>query len=251
MSTIAILSALGTVIMLFIKLPYPFAPWLEIEFSDTIILVSYALYGLPGAFATAAIKTLFSLIFQGVGFLGIGQITAFIASSSYILGIFIFSHVLKWFKKGLKYRLLSYVFIALIVTVILTLLNILFITPTYIAGEWATCFNSEIVSQIVSAYPDYGNSFIIIMIVIYVPFNLLKAYIVELLYEIIFNRLIFVIFKDNAFLQKYFIGKITLKDKKKMNKNILSDKGKSKKNEDVCKDEKELSDLLKSCKKEK
>jgi len=253
MSTIAILSALGTVIMLFIKIPYVFAPWLEIEFSDTIILVAYALYGLPGALATAIIKTLFSFIFQGVGFLGIGQISAFIASVSYILGIYICSHVLKWFRRGFLYRILSYVIIAVIVSLIMTLLNILFITPTYMAGQWATCFNSDIVNSIVNTYPDYGSNFIMIMVFLYVPFNLMKALIVELVYELVFNRLIFVIFKDNAFVQKYFIGCITKKktcdiasyssnDQKKKSRRKKVESGK------VYKDRCELNDLVQACK---
>ncbi len=247
MSTIAILSALGTVIMLFIKIPYFLAPWLEIEFSDTIILVAYALYGIPGALSTALIKTMFSFIFQGVGFLGIGQIAALISSFSYILGIYIFSHVLKWFKKGIKYRILSYVFIAILVTFILTLVNIIFITPTYMAGEWATCFSSGIVSSIESTYSDYGSSFILIMIVIYVPFNLFKAFIVQFVYEIVFNRLIFVIFKNNAFVQKYFIGSV--KSTKVVN-NVSDNKRHKKGNSTVSKDQSDLSNLLDSCKKD-
>ena len=247
MSTIAILSALGTVIMLFIKIPYFLAPWLEIEFSDTIILVAYALYGIPGALSTALIKTMFSFIFQGVGFLGIGQIAALISSFSYIIGIYIFSHILKWFKKGIKYRILSYIFIAIFVTFVMTLINIIFITPTYIAGEWATCFNSGIINSIENTYADYGSNFILIMIVIYVPFNLFKAFIVQFVYEIIFNRLIFVIFKNNTFVQKYFIGSV--KSPKILN-DVPEKKKNKKDNSTVLKDQSDLSNLLDSCKKD-
>ena len=248
MTTIAILSALGTVIMLFVKIPNPISPWLEIEFSDTIILVGYALYGLPGALSIALMKTFFSFLYQGVGYFAIGQIAALLTSLSFILGIYIFSRVLHWFKKGLKYRILSYVFIGIIVTVIMTVANFIFITPTFISGQWATFYNSDIIAGIERDYAEYGSNYVLITIVLYVPFNLVKAFIVQFVYEIVFNRLIFVLFKNNDFVQKYFIG--TIEKKKICSNGNKKNRKKNKKVPDICRDECELNSLLESCKKE-
>jgi riboflavin transporter FmnP len=219
MCNIAILAALGTVLMLFATFPYPLAPFLDVEFSDTVILVAYALYGFWGALAVAVIKTAFSFIFKLVGYFGIGQIAAFIASLAYILGIFLTSHVFKWFKKGLGWRILSYVVIILIQTVAMVLTNLLFVTPTFVTGRWATCFDSEAVQTAMSYFSSYGTAYIWAVIAVYGPFNLLKGLIVTLAYELVFNRLIFVIFKDNAFIQRYFIGPLKPKEKKPPEKN--------------------------------
>lgn len=211
LTTIALLSALGTLLMMFAKIPYLPAPWCEIEFSDTVILIAYALYGAYGALACAFIKTLFSFIFQGVGFMGIGQIAALLASLTYTLGLFLTSHVFKLFKKGFGFRLIGYIFIIFLVTLVLTLANFIFITPTYAEGAWATCFNSEAVKSIVENYGAFGSGYALIIMAIYVPFNALKGLLVCLAYELIFNRLIFVLLSRSPFAQKYFIGGVKKK----------------------------------------
>ena len=131
-TTLAMLSALGFVLMAFAQFPYPFAVWLKVEVSELMTIIAYALYGLPGGLIVALVKTLLNLAVHGPVGLGIGDITAFITSCMFILGLFITSHLLKWYKKGLLYRILSYVLIAVIVTVILTLLNAIVITPSYL-----------------------------------------------------------------------------------------------------------------------
>ena len=106
-TTIAMLSALGFVLMAFAQFPYPFAPWLKVEVSEIVTIIAYALYGLPGGIAVALIKTLLNLAVHGPVGLGIGDLTAFITSCMFILGLFLTSHVFKWFKKGLVFRIIS------------------------------------------------------------------------------------------------------------------------------------------------
>ena len=89
MVTVALLSALGIVMMLFVKFPYPFAPWIEIEFSDITILIGYALTNFVGALAIAIIKTLISLFVQPVGIYYIGQLAAFLSSFTYLFCLFL------------------------------------------------------------------------------------------------------------------------------------------------------------------
>ena len=95
MTTLAMLSALGFVLMAFAQIPYPFAPWLKIEVSEIVTLIAYALYGLPGGLFVAVVKTLLNLAVHGPVGLGIGDLTAFITSCIFILGLFITSHILK------------------------------------------------------------------------------------------------------------------------------------------------------------
>ena len=129
-STIGVLAALGFVLMAFVQFPYPFAPWLKIEISELMTIIAYALYGFPGGLSVALIKTLLNLAVHGPVGLGIGDLTAFITSCMFLLGLFITSR-LKWFKKGLGFRILSYGVIATIVVVVMTILNAIVITPSY------------------------------------------------------------------------------------------------------------------------
>ena len=218
-STLAVLSALGFVLMAFVQFPYPFAPWLKIEISELITIIAYALYGFPGGLTVALIKTLLNLAVHGPVGLGIGDFTAFITSSMFLLGLFLTSHVFKWFKKGLGFRVLAYVVITLIVTTVMTILNAIVITPSYLTvfgpnPHFSTCFEEGVI-QNTAAYLT-GNkdatynawAYIGVIASIYAPFNLMKAGICCLLYELIFNRLIFIFMRKSPFFQKWFIGDI-------------------------------------------
>ena len=220
--SIAMLSALGFVLMAFAQFPYPLAPWLKVEMSEIVTIIAYALYGLPGGLAVALIKTLLNLAVHGPVGLGIGDLTAFITSCVFILGLFLTSHVFKLFKKGLGFRILSYVIISLIVALTLTLLNAIVITPSYLSvfgpdAHFTTCFEPGVI-QNVSAYLTgnkdiNANAWLYIGIIcsIYIPFNLMKAGVCCLIYELLFNRLIFVFMRKSEFFQKYFVGNIFIK----------------------------------------
>ncbi|MCR4911262.1 MAG: ECF transporter S component [Bacilli bacterium] len=221
MSTLAILSALGFVLMSFAQFPNPFAPWLKIEVSEIVTLLAYALYGLPGGIFVAITKTGLNIAVRGLSAMGLGDITAFITSCVFILGLFLTSHVFKWFKKGLGFRILSYGVITTLVTVVLTFLNAIFITPSYLTifseGRLSTCFEPGMIQNVVNyllktdSTSVNGWVYIGAICAIYVPFNLLKGAICCAAYEILFNRLIFVFMRRSEFFQKYFVGNIFTK----------------------------------------
>ena len=221
-STLAMLSALGFVLMAFVQFPYPFAPWLKIEISELVTIIAYALYGFPGGLTVALIKTLLNLAVHGPVGLGIGDLTAFITSCMFLLGLFLTSHVFKWFKKGLLFRILSYLVIAAIVTVALTMLNAIVITPSYLSvfgsnPHFSTCFEPGVIQNTASYLTGNKDAtynawaYIGIICSIYAPFNLMKAGICCLLYELLFNRLIFVFMRRSPFFQKWFVGNIFTK----------------------------------------
>ena len=221
-STLAMLSALGFVLMAFVQFPYPFAPWLKIEISELVTIIAYALYGFPGGLTVALIKTLLNLAVHGPVGLGIGDLTAFITSCMFLLGLFLTSHVFKWFKKGLLFRILSYLVVASIVTVMLTMLNAIVITPSYLSvfgsnPHFSTCFEPGVIQNTASYLTGNKDTtynawaYIGIICSIYAPFNLMKAGICCLLYELLFNRLIFVFMRRSPFFQKWFVGNIFTK----------------------------------------
>ena len=221
-TTIAMLSALGFVLMAFAQIPYPFAPWLKIELSELVTIIAYALYGLPGGLSVALIKTLLNLAVHGPVGLGIGDLTAFLTSCVFILGLFLTSHIFKLFKKGLGFRIISYVIVAMMVTTTLTLLNAIVITPSYLTvfgsnPHFSTCFEPGMIQGVVKFITheedvaENGWKYIGVICSIYVPFNLMKAAACCLIYEILFNRLIFVFMRRSEFFQKYFVGNIFTK----------------------------------------
>lgn len=203
MVTSAILSALGIILMLFIKFPYPFAPWIEIEISDVVILVGYALGGFYSSLAIAIIKTLISLIVQPSGIYYIGQLAAIISSLTYLICLLICVKVFRLFSKKFYHRIIAYVIIALINALVMTSLNYLFITPTYLAGYYTTCFNKDAVNGVVNALAKFGTNYFTCIFVLYFPFNLIKASLILIIYELLFNTIIFIAFKNNPKLAKY------------------------------------------------
>lgn len=230
MSIIAMLSAIGFVLMAFAQFPYPLAPWLKIEVSEIVTIIAYALYGLPGGLSVAVIKTILNLAVHGPVGLGIGDLTAFITSCMFILGLFLTSHVFKWFKKGLLFRILSYVFVAFLLSTILTALNAIVITPSYLSvfgpnPHFSTCFDSGVIQQVTKTFTGVddpnvnGWQYFGVICSIYYPFNLMKVAMCCLVYEVLFNRLIFVFMRRSEFFTKYFVGSIFLKDKEKPSSN--------------------------------
>ena len=220
-ATLGMLCALGFVLMSFVQIPYPFAPWLKIEISEVVTIIAYALYGLQGGLIVAIVKTSLNLLVHGPVGLGIGDLTAFITSCMFILGLFITSR-LKLFKKGLGFRMLAYGIIAVVVTTVMTILNAIVITPSYLTvfgsnPHFSTCFDEGVI-QNVTVYITKNNdtqangwSYIGLICSIYGPFNLLKATACCLIYEILFNRLIFVFMRRSPFFQKWFMGNIFIK----------------------------------------
>ena len=206
---VAILSALGFILMSFAQLPYPLAPWLKIEFSEVTTLISFSLYSFPGGIIVGIIKTLLDLSVHGItSGLGIGNITALITSILYCVSFYLVSKFLKLFNKGFLYRLLGYVIITLFVSVILVLFNALFITPSFISGKYTTCFNSGIKESVTgalnAALKTNFDSYFLVIFILYFPFNLLKGVLVFVIYELLYKRLFNILVKSSPKMQKLF-----------------------------------------------
>lgn len=175
--TIGVLSALGTVLML-IEIPYPLVPWLLLDVSDVVVLVVFALYGWKEAALVGILKAFIHILvkFSGTPY-AIGEITAMIASMSYVLGFYLTTN-----KLNLN-RLTSAIITVLIITTILTTLNYLFITPIYF-GSWSFI---EFRQWIAPEYLDVavGKNYLTFILVAYVPFNLVKGAIVMSVYFVV------------------------------------------------------------------
>lgn len=218
LSTLAMLAALGFVLMTFAQIPYPLAPWLKIEVSEVVVLIAFALYGFWGGFSVALLKTLLNMAVFGLSKdpLGVGYLTAMFGSLLFLLGLLLFSHVFRFFSKGFWFRVLSYVLTTLLLAGVLTFLNGLFITPTYLSASYCTCFSDGVVDGVIKAFGKLFPSvqgeglgtYSLLIFLLYFPFNALKGALVFFLYEILFNRLIFVFLARSPRMKKYFLGPI-------------------------------------------
>lgn len=166
-ATIGILSALGAVLML-IEIPYPFVPFLTFDLSDVVVLVIFVRYGWKDAALVGILKAAVHLLFKGaVGPIAIGQITAFIASMSYVLGMYITTNRLN------LNRYLGAVITVIIVTVILTVGNYLFITPIWFGGTTYLDVQDWVTPEAFGL--STGGGYLVAILIAYVPFNLLKG----------------------------------------------------------------------------
>lgn len=166
-ATIGILSALGAVLML-IEIPYPFIPWLTFDISDVVVLVIFVRYGWKDAALVGILKAVVHLLFKGaVGPIAIGQITAFITSMSYVLGMYITTNRLnlnRYLGAGLT---------VVLVTTILTTANYFFITPIYLGGITYLDVQSWVTPETFGLAA--GGGYLTAILIAYVPFNLLKG----------------------------------------------------------------------------
>ena len=230
LATIALLGSLGFVLMAFCRIPYPFAPWLMIEFSEVTVLIAYALYGFVGGLSVSIIKTSLDLAVHGLtDGLGIGHMTAIFTSLMFVLGLFITSHCLKMFKKGLLFRIIAYISITIFVSFVMTSLNALFITPSYLSAygdnpHFSFCFQDGVIADVIHYFDENASNigawpYLGLIFSIYFPFNLMKCSLCFVIYELLFNRLIFVFLKRSPKMKKYFHGSITKKEEDNQQEN--------------------------------
>lgn len=177
--TLSALSALAVILMIVIQIPYPLAPFLIIEISDCIILIVFALYGFKSAALVAVVKTLGDLGFRGIVTpFAVGQITAFIASISYVFLLKLTSKLdygFKWMK------LVRYVIIVLGITLIMTTANYLVLTPVFTG-------NFSFLDMTDGSVLGVNGSYFYAIVITYVPFNLLKGTMVVVVYALCINR---------------------------------------------------------------
>lgn len=164
--TLGILSALGTVLMIF-EFPY-FVPGLFLDLSDVVVLIVFMMYGWKEAALVGALKAILHFITKSaVGPLAIGQITAFLASMSYVLGMYL---AMKKFKLN-KY--IAGIVTLILVVFLMTVANYFFVTPIWFGQYWYTQVKDW--ANLASWGLSGGDGYLRMILVIYVPFNLVKG----------------------------------------------------------------------------
>lgn len=192
----AVLAALGVILGL-LEIPYPLAPWLNLDLSEIVVIMAISLLGFKSALFVCVCKFFVSILFKGpVGPLAIGQITALIASLTICCTYYFLSNHLKLKNSNLTY-LLNMLITMIIFAVVLFILNYLFVTPTYLMQKptWYTelpfaldinAFNQQygtniIIPKFLSFLSPYGQA----IFIIYFPFNFIKGIICAIVYYIV------------------------------------------------------------------
>ena len=187
----AMLAALGMILNL-IEIPYPFAPWLNLDLSEIVVLVAISTLGFVPALFVCICKFFVSILFKGP----VGQIAALIASLSICVT---YSLLARKFdpEKSRKNYLLDMVLTMLIFAFIMFVINYFFVTPTYLMQKptWYTnlpfavdiqAFNQQYGSNIsipsfLSFMSPYGQA----IFIIYFPFNFIKGIITGVVYYLV------------------------------------------------------------------
>lgn len=189
----AMLAALGMILNL-IEIPYPLAPWLNLDLSEIVVLVAVSMLGLTPALFVCICKFFVSIAFKGpVGPIAIGQITALIASVSIAFSYYGLSKVIKTKYRWLDYSL-NMLITMLIFASVMFIINYLFVTPTYLMNKPTWYTDLPFTVDIMAFNKQYGSSISIpgflqflspygqAIFIIYFPFNFIKGVLCAVVY---------------------------------------------------------------------
>ncbi|WEG74261.1 ECF transporter S component [Vagococcus intermedius] len=180
--SIAMLAAIGYLLM-FIAFPViPAFPFMKVDFSEIPILIGAYLFGPGAAVMTAFIRSLLHFLTTGgdVGAL-IGDTTSFFAALSFVLPIYYLSR-----RSHSKKSLISALIVGtLVMTVTMMIVNYTIALPLYLKF----------------VHLDLGMGFIKYVIIGVAPFNLIKGSLLTVFFLGIHERLL------PALLKKQYIKK--------------------------------------------
>lgn len=166
---VALLAAIGYLLM-FLAFPIiPAFPFMKVDFSEITILVSTYLFGPLAGVMTALIRSVLHMITSGEPAAIIGDTASFIAALSFVLPIFYISKR----KQRVKSLILGFGVGTLLMTAVMSVLNLIAIIPLY--------------TKMVGF--DIGMSYSQYVIFGVIPFNILKGIIVSLVFMLIHEKL--------------------------------------------------------------
>ena len=177
LTVLALLAAIGVVLMSYIQFPYPIAPFLKIEFSDFVVMFAFMLFGLEEALLVAVLKTGCDLMINGPqtggAFPFVAHLTALIASLTYVLALWLCNKIIK--KDKLHHKIIKYSLVVLVVASIMTFANYAILTPLFL-GE-VSFFGIGISEGTMNALAGITgvDNFFLAIVMLYLPFNLLKG----------------------------------------------------------------------------
>ncbi len=192
MIQIAILASLGIILGL-LEIPYPFAPWLTIDLSDIVVLISVSTLGIIPMIFVCICKFLVSILLKGpIGPIAIGQIAALIGSLTIGLTYYYIKKLTNTKNYTASY-LINICITTILFSIIMVIINYLFVTPTYLLNKpaWYTNLHysfdptSLIQPTNIPHFLQFLSPYSSAIILIYFPFNFLKCIINMITYQFI------------------------------------------------------------------
>ncbi|WP_413522074.1 ECF transporter S component [Brochothrix thermosphacta] len=169
--SVSMLSALSY-LLTFIKFPLPVFPdFLTIDFSDIPAMIGAFIFGPLAGTLVLLIKNIINYITTGspVGF-PVGQVANFVAGMLYVMPMYYIYRHFKGSKRGLLVGIGTG---TLAMTLFMSLFNYIILLPLYL--------------KLLNF--DLGVSFAKAVVVIIMPFNLIKGVLVGYLFMLMFGRL--------------------------------------------------------------
>ncbi len=181
-TTIGMLGAIATILMLF-EIPLPFAPpFYEIDFSEVPVLIGcFAMGPLAGALIEF-VKILLNFIINGTATAGVGEIANFCIGCAFCLP----AGLIYCKKKTKKGAILSLAIGTLVMTFLGCFINAYIMLPTY-----AKAFQmplDAIVEMGTKVNAGITDLFTFVMFAV-VPFNLLKGILVSIVVLLIYKKI--------------------------------------------------------------
>ena len=189
-SSIAVLGALGAVLMLF-DFPIAIAPsFYKLDLGDLPCMIgAFALGPVPALFIQI-VKIVIKLFLKPTSTAFVGEIAAFICSSVYCVSAAIIYQQNKTRNQALKAMIVASIMMA----VVGTIGNYLFIIPAYVSLYHISLENIISMGQAIFPFITDKLSFVLCCVL---PFNLVKAVIVDILTLLLYKR-ISPLLKDNS-----------------------------------------------------
>lgn len=196
-----------SIVLALVEIPWPFASFLKLDFSEIAILVALLVLGTKETMMVVVVRTIARRLFRGFdpGDL-VGEMLAMFASFSIILAYNVSRKVLRIKEKPLLYEvsvnnnhvsakelIVTTVMITVFLSVILFAVNFFIATPLYYTlPPYSISYSGQIHFTVFSFIPDspftYG-SFFWSSFVLYMPFNLVKGLLVSLIFMVLKPRM--------------------------------------------------------------
>ena len=181
-SSIAVLGALGAVLMLF-DFPIAIAPsFYKVDLGDLPCLIgAFALGPVPALFIQI-VKIIVKLLFKPTSTAFVGEIAAFLFSSVYcVTAAFIYQK-----NKNRNSAIKAMVIASVVMAIFATIGNYLFIIPAYVNMYHIPL--EAIIGMGSAIFPIISDKFTFVLCCV-LPFNLIKALIVDVLTFILYKRI--------------------------------------------------------------
>lgn len=167
---ISVLGALSCLLMLF-EIPLPFAPsFLELDFSEVVVLIGGFALGPWAAVCIEALKIVLNLLMNGSSTMGVGELSNFLIGCALVVpAVCIYQR-----QKTKRHAIWGLVAGTLIMTVIGALINYFLIIPAYAFFMQPALSMEVIISMGTVINPNIDGLFTLILWSV-IPFNIVKG----------------------------------------------------------------------------